>query len=185
MEASAKKAVNRIKTAVRKWEGPARKDQSTVPLADAMAEYWKRDIVTFSIPAHNGGRGPAAQVTKWMGPDGARCALPTSHGLDTRDRAWHVQATAQELFADAVGAQQTLFSTNGSTLSAHVAIMTVAAPGEAPIMAGNGHKSAFTGLILAGARPVYVEPSYDEELEIVHEVLPHDFAAALAANREA
>src|SRR3954453_14341285 len=88
MEASTKKAVNRIKSAVRKRQGPARKDQSTVPLADAMAEYWKRDIVTFSIPAHNGGRGPAPEFTKWMGTDVARCDLPTSHGLDTRDRAW-------------------------------------------------------------------------------------------------
>src|SRR3954468_24486121 len=138
MEASAKKAVNRIKSAVRKRQGPARKDQSTVPLADAMAEYWKRDIVTFSIPAHNGGRGPAAEFTKWMGTDVARCDLPTSHGLDTRDRAWQVQATAQELFADAVGAKETLFSTNGSSMSAHVAIMTVAGPGETIVMARNG-----------------------------------------------
>src|SRR3954451_17563770 len=185
MEASAKKAVNRIKTAVRKRQGPARKDQSTVPLADAMAEYWKRDIVTFSIPAHNGGRGPAAEVTKWMGHDVARCDLPTSHGLDTRDRAWQVQATAQELFADAVGAQETLFSTNGSSMSAHVAIMTVAGPGETIVMARNGHKSAFAGLVLAGARPVYVEPYYDAELEITHGVLADDLAAALDAHPEA
>src|SRR3954453_12737326 len=185
MEASGKKAVNRIKTAVRKWEGPAQKDQATVPLADAMAEYWKRDILTFAIPAHNGGRGPAPEFTKWMGPDVARCDLPTSHGIDTRDRAWQVQATAQELFADAVGAKQTLFSTNGSSMSAHVAIMTVAGPGETIVMARNGHKSAFAGLVLAGARPVYVEPYYDAELEITHGVLADDLAAALDAHPEA
>src|SRR4051794_9669812 len=185
MEASAKKAVNRIKTAVRKWEGPARKDQSTVPLADAMAEYWKRDIVTFSIPAHNGGRGPAPEFTKWMGQDVARCDLPTSHGLDTRDRAWQVQATAQELFADAVGAQETLFSTNGSSMSVHVAIMTVAGPGETIVMARNGHKSSFARPVLSGARPVYVEPYYDAELEITLGVLADDLAAALDAHPEA
>src|SRR3954469_1953503 len=182
MEASTKKAVNRIKSAVRKRQGPARKDQSTVPLADAMAEYWKRDIVTFSIPAHNGGRGPAAEFTKWMGTDVARCDLPTSHGLDTRDRAWQVQATAQELFADAVGAKETLFSTNGSSMSAHVAIMTVAGPGETIVMARNGHKSAFAGLVLSGARPVYVEPYYDEELEIALGPVADDFAATLDAH---
>jgi arginine/lysine/ornithine decarboxylase len=38
-------------------------------------------------------------------------------------------------------------------------------------MARNGHKSAFAGLILSGARPVYVEPYYDEQLEAAHEVL--------------
>src|SRR3954467_7841740 len=185
MEASAKKAVNRIKTAVRKWEGPAQKDQATVPLAGAMAEYWKRDIVTFAIPAHNGGRGPAPEFTKWMGPDVARCDLPTSHGIDTRDRAWQIQATAQELFADAVGARQTLFSTNGSSMSAHVAILTVAGPGETLVMARNGHKSAFAGLVLSGARPVYLDPVYDEELEIAHVPLAADLAALLDQHPDA
>src|SRR5437763_16367723 len=179
METSAKKAVNRVRTVVRKWEGPASKDQSTTPLADAIRSYWERDMLTFSIPAHNGGRGPAPEFTKWMGEQVARADLPTSHGIDTRDRAWQVQATAQELFADAVGAKETLFSTNGSSLSAHVAIMTVAGPGETVVMARNGHKSAFAGLILSGARPVYVDPWYDEELEVSHEVLADELAAAL------
>jgi arginine/lysine/ornithine decarboxylase len=185
MEAAAKKAVNQVKDALVKREGPAKKDQSTVPLADGIREYWERDILTFSIPAHNGGRGPAPEFTKWMGMDVARCDLPTSHGIDTRNRAWQVQKTAQELFADAVGAKQTLFSTNGSSMSVHVAIMTVAGPGETLVMARNGHKSSFAGLILSGARPVYVEPYYDEELEIALGVLPEDFAAALKNHPEA
>src|SRR4051794_10433606 len=180
-----RKAVNKVKTALRTRRGPAEADQSTSPFADAIDAYWEADRLSFAIPAHNGGRGPAPEFTRWASPQGARSDLSGSHGLDTRDRAWQVQATAQELFADAVGARQTLFSTNGSTLSAHVAMMTVAGPGETLVMARNGHKSAFTGLVLSGARPVYVEPSYDEELEIVHEVLPDDFAAALDANREA
>src|SRR4051794_34085108 len=185
MEATAKKALNQVKDALAKRDGPAKKDQSTVPLADAMREYWDRDILTFSIPAHNGGRGPTPEFTKWMGMDVARCDLPTSHGIDTRNRAWQVQKTAQELFADAVGSKQTLFSTNGSSMSVHVAIMTVAGPGETIVMARNGHKSSFAGLILSGARPVYVDPYYDEELEIAHGVLAEDFAAALARHPEA
>src|SRR4051812_13677038 len=185
MEATAKKALNQVKDALAKREGPVKKDQSTVPLADAMREYWDRDILTFSIPAHNGGRGPTPEFTKWMGMDVARCDLPTSHGIDTRNRAWQVQKTAQELFADAVGSKQTLFSTNGSSMSVHVAIMTVAGPGETIVMARNGHKSSFAGLILSGARPVYVDPYYDEELEIAHGVLAEDFAAALARHPEA
>src|SRR4051795_5061463 len=185
MEAAAKKAVNQVKDALVKQEGPAKKDQSTVPLADAIREYWERDILTFSIPAHNGGRGPTPEFTKWMGMDVARCDLPTSHGIDTRNRAWQVQKTAQELFADAVGSKQTLFSTNGSSMSVHVAIMTVAGPGETIVMARNGHKSAFAGLVLAGARPASVQPYYDAELEITHGVLADGLAAALDAHPEA
>src|SRR3954464_6215334 len=161
-----KKTVNRVKASLDKRKGPARKDQEAAPIADAIRDYWDRGMLTFGIPAHDGGRGPAPEVAEWAGLDAVRTDLPMSHGVDTRDRAWQVQATAQELFAEAVGAKQTLFSTNGSSLSVHVAIMTVAGGGGTLVMARNGHKSAFAGLVMAGAHPVYVDPVYDEELEI-------------------
>src|SRR3954447_849663 len=146
---AVKKAVNQLKATIDRRQGPAEKSQDAVPIADAMRDYWDRGMLTFSIPAHNGGRGPAAEFTQWAGMDAARFDVPMSHGVDTRDRAWAVQATAQELFAEAVGAKQTFFSTNGSTLSVHVALMAVAGPGDTIVMARNGHKSSFAGLVLS------------------------------------
>jgi arginine/lysine/ornithine decarboxylase len=162
-----------------------RKEQDAVPIADAMRDFWARDMLTFAIPAHNGGRGPRPEFTQWAGIDAARFDLPMSHGVDTRDRAWGVQQAAQELFAEAVGAEQTLFSTNGSSMNVHVAMMAVAGPGETLVMARNGHKSAFAGLVLSGARPVYVDPYYDEELEIALGPMPVDVAAALERHPDA
>jgi arginine decarboxylase len=180
-----KKALDRVKSRVELRQSPVRKDQDSVPIADAMRDFWYRGMLTFSIPAHNGGRGPAPEFTKWAGIDAARSDLPMSHGLDTRDRAWKVQSTAQELFAEAVGAKQTLFSTNGSSLSVRVAIMTVAGPGETLVIARNGHKSTFAGLVLSGARPVYVDPVYDEDLEIALGPLAGDLAVTLDAHPDA
>src|SRR4051794_21236317 len=150
-----------------------------------MRAYWDRGMLTFSIPAHNGGRGPAPEFTQWAGMDAARFDLPMSHGVDTRDRAWRVQSTAQELFAEAVGSKQTLFSTNGSSLSVHVAIMTVAGPGDTLVMARNGHKSSFAGLVMSGARPVYLDPVYDEELEIALGPRAEDLARVLGEHADA
>jgi arginine decarboxylase len=180
-----KKAVNQLKATIERRQGPARKSQDAAPIAEAMQAYWEREMLTFSIPAHNGGRGPTPEFARWAGLEAARFDLPMSHGVDTRDRAWQVQSTAQELFAEAVGAKQVLFSTNGSSMSVHVALMTVAGPGETVVMARNGHKSSFAGLVLSGARPVYVDPYYDEELEIALGPLPADVAAALDAHPEA
>src|SRR4051795_10089316 len=185
MERTLKKAINKVKASADERNGPVRKDQDAVPIAEAMQAYWDREMLTFAIPAHNGGRGPAPEFTRWAGMDAARFDLALSHGVDTRDRAWGVQSAAQELFAEAVGAKQTLFSTNGSSLSVRVAIMAVARPGETLVLARNGHKSTFAGLILSGARPVYVDPYYDEELEIALDPLPQDLAAALDAHPEA
>src|SRR3954451_3448311 len=184
MPRTTKKAVNRAKSTIKRVQGPARKDQDTAPIADAIHDYWDRGMLSFSIPAHSGGRGPAPEFTKWAGAEAARSDLPMSHGLDTRDRAWGVQATAQELFAEAVGAKQTLFSTNGSSLNARVAIMTVAGPGETLVVARNGHKSTFSGLVLSGARPVYVDPAYDEQLELAHTVTAEALREAFDAHPE-
>src|SRR4051812_8603377 len=183
---SVKKTANRVKAAANKRQhSPARKSQDAAPIADAIRSYWERDMLTFTIPAHHGGRGVTPEFAKWMGIDAARCDAPMSHGLDTRDRAWQVQSTAQELFAEAVGAEQTLFSTNGSSMSVHVAIMAVCGPGDTIVMARNGHKSSFAGLVLSGARPVYVDPYYDEELEVALTPVADDVAAALDAHPEA
>src|SRR3954449_11111017 len=182
---AVKKAVNKVKASVEKRRGPVRKDQDAVPIADAMRDYWERGMLTFGIPAHNGGRGPAPEFAQWLGGEVARCDLPMSHGVDTRDRAWGVVSTAQELFAEAVGAKQTLFSTNGSSMSVHVAMVTVVGPGETLVMARNGHKSSFAGLVLSGARPVYLDPYYDEELEIALGPLAADLAAVLDEHPDA
>src|SRR3954451_20405890 len=135
------KVVNRVKAAVRERQGPAEKDQAAAPIADAVGAYWERDMLTFGIPAHNGGRGPLPEVAKWAGLQAVRSDVSMSHGVDTRDRAWRVQSTAQELFAEAVGAKQVLFSTNGSSMNVHVAVMAAAGPGDRIVMARNGHKS--------------------------------------------
>src|SRR3954451_6664999 len=176
---TVKKAVNRAKAKLEQRESPARKDQDAAPIADAMRAYHERGMLSFAIPAHSGGRGPKPEFTEWAGIGAARVALPMSHGVDTRDRAWGVQSAAQELFAEAVGAKQTLFSSNGSSLSVHVAIMTVVGPGETLVMARNGHKSSFAGLVMSGARPVYVDPGYDEGLEIALGPRTEDLARAL------
>src|SRR3954469_19900203 len=180
-----KKALNRVKSSVEERRGPVRKEQDAAPIADAMRDFWDRGMLTFSIPAHNGGRGPAPEFTQWAGRDTARFDLPMSHGVDTRDRAWQVESTAQELFAEAVGAKQTLFSTNGSSLSVHVAVMTVAGPGDTLVLARNPHKSTVAALIMSGARPVWVDPIYDEELEIAHVVTPAAIGRALADHPQA
>src|SRR3954447_10481311 len=180
-----KKALNRLKGKLEARRSPVEKDQATVPVADAMRAYWERGFLSFAIPAHNGGRGPAPEFTGWAGMDAARFDLPMSHGVDTRDRAWGVLSTAQELFAEAVGAKQTLFSTNGSSMSVHVAIMTVAGPGDTLVMARNGHKSSFAALVMSGARPVYLDPYYDEELEIVLGPLAADLAGVLDEHPDA
>src|SRR4051794_41243279 len=80
-----KKTVNRVKASLDKRKGPARKEQDAAPIADAIRDYWDRGMLTFGIPAHNGGRGPAPDGAALVGLDAGRCGPPVSPGGGTRD----------------------------------------------------------------------------------------------------
>jgi arginine decarboxylase len=75
---------------------------------------------------------------------------------------------AEELFADAVGAKQAVFTTCGSSISIHTALLTVNGPGKKILVDRNVHKSVVASLILAGAEPVWLRPRWDAERQIAH-----------------
>jgi arginine/lysine/ornithine decarboxylase len=89
-----------------------------------------------------------------------------------------VLARAQQLMADAVGADQTFFSTCGSSLSVKAAMLSVAGPHEKLLVGRDAHKAVVSGLILAGIRPIWVTPNWDPELHLAH---PPSVAAFEAA----
>jgi arginine/lysine/ornithine decarboxylase len=86
-------------------------------------------------------------------------------GLDDRTSSGAVLERAQELMADAVGAEQTFFSTCGSSLSVKSAMLAVAGPHEELVVGRDAHKA---GLILSGVRPIWAEPCWDPELALAH-----------------
>src|SRR4051794_12765301 len=181
-----RKRINTAKAAYReKRQSPVGRSQDDAPVAQAVQAYWDNDRLAFGIPAHLGARAGMPEFAQWTGVEAARMDIGMSHGIDRRDRSWGVQEAAQQLFAEAVGAKQTLFSTNGSSMSVHIALLTVAGENGTIVMARNGHKSAFAGLVLSGAHPVYVDPVYDDELEIALGPLAQDVAAALDAHPDA
>jgi arginine decarboxylase len=154
--------------------GPARSEPDAMPIGEAIEAFHQRGDLSLGIPAHRSGTGRGVpQAARWAGKGAFRADIGMNNGVDNRHQSWKVEATAMQLFADAVGAEETLFSTNGSTENVHEAMMTAVRPGETLVMARNGHKSAFSGLVLSGAMPVYVEPEYDGDLTADPPTHPH------------
>src|SRR3954463_9704164 len=105
--------------------GPVRSEPDATPIGDAIRAFHERNDLAFGIPAHRSGTGDVTSDTvAWSGEDAFRADVGMNNGVDNRHQSWQVEPTAMELFAAAVGADQTLFSTNGSTENVHVAIMT-------------------------------------------------------------
>jgi arginine decarboxylase len=177
------KTVNRAKAKLEQVRGPARRSQGTAPVIDAIRAFHGDESYAFTIPAHKAGRGRDPRVHDVLG-DAFRADVAMGNGVDNRHQAWKVQATAQELAAEAFGADQTLFSTGGSTLSVHAAMSAVAGPQDTIAVARNLHKSAASGLIHSGSRPVWIEPDYDEEWEVAHCVTADAVQATLQAHPE-
>jgi arginine/lysine/ornithine decarboxylase len=167
-------------------EGPARQEPQATPIGDAIEAFRERGDIAFGIPAHRAGTGRADPVAaRWMGYQAFCADVGMNKGVDNRHQSWQVEPTAMQLFAQAVGAEETLFSSNGSTENVHVAMMAAVRPGETLVMARNGHKSAFSGLVLSGAMPVYVEPDYDERWQLAHGIDPARLDQALQKHPDA
>lgn len=179
-ERTNQRHVNQERAQVEAERGPVRNRQDAAPLLDAVARFYAEDTLRFGIPAHKGGAGAPLDALETIGAGAYRHDLNLLAGIDNRKESWQVQSTAQQLAAEALGADQCLFSTDGSTASVHAAIAAVVSPGEELAVARNVHKSIITGLIIGGVQPVWLEADYDEELEVAHGIVPETLERAFA-----
>src|SRR4051794_41885324 len=101
-------------------------DQNQAPLLDALADYHAKNRYGFTPPAHRQGRGLDDHTVAVLGKDPFRGDVVASSGLDDRSSSNGYLTTAQELMAEAVGAEQCMFTTAGSFLSVKAAMLFVA-----------------------------------------------------------
>ncbi|HZX02845.1 hypothetical protein [Kribbella sp.] len=155
------------------------------PVLDALADYHRRDYANFCPPGHKQGRGTDQPVLDVLGADVFRSDLLATGGMDDRLSRGKVLEQAQELMADAVGADQAFFSTCGSSLSVKSAMMAVAAPDDVMLIGRDAHKSVIAGLTLTGIRPAWVRPRWDAELHLAHPPSPETFEQAFEDHPDA
>jgi arginine decarboxylase len=86
---------------------------------------------------------------------------------------------AQQLAAEAWGADHTFFLINGSTSGNQCMMMTAVNPGDKIAVPRNSHKSMLGGLVMSGAEPIYMHPEVDAELRMDHCVTPETVSRTL------
>jgi arginine decarboxylase len=145
-------------------------NQDSTPVLDAIARIRQEGTYTFSLPGHRFGRGIDDRTAEVLSRDifAADVMLAKSAVPD-----------AEELYAEAVGARQAVFTTCGSSISIHTAMLTVAGPGQKVLVDRNVHKSVVASLILAGVEPVWLRPCWDHQREIAHPAGTEAVAAEL------
>ncbi|MER8007833.1 ornithine decarboxylase [Streptomyces sp. NPDC094149] len=160
-------------------------DHSRVPVLEALQEFRRRGDVVFGPPGHKQGRGVDPRVAEIVGMDVFRSDVLSLNGLDDRRQSQGVLSQAQELMADAVGAEQAFFSTCGSSLSVKTAMLAVAGPGEKLLLSRNAHKSVISAVVVNGVEPIWVHPKFDRERHIAHPPEPDDVRRRLQEHPDA
>ena len=103
-------------------------------MVQALAEYHRLDRYGFTPPGHRQGRGVDDRTRRVDGSPGAAAfrsdVLACRRGWMTGPPRTGYLKQAEELMADAVGADHAFFSTCGSSLSVKAAMLAVAGVGR-------------------------------------------------------
>jgi len=155
-------------------------DQPTAPYLDAVVAYGFRGSTRFHVPGHKAGDGADPGLRSAIGADALMLDVPQDiHGIDLGPEPTPFQR-AEQLAAEAHGAERSWFLTNGATQGNHALCLALAPLGAPLVMQRNSHASVIDGLVLSGGRPSFVAPVYEEELGMAQGVTPEALEAVLA-----
>lgn len=160
--------------------------QAKTPILEALWQCATRiNHAPFYTPGHKRGEGITQQLVDYFGKAIFSADLPELPELDNLFAPQGVIQEAQELAAAAFGAEKTWFLVNGSTCGVEAAILATCGVGDKIILPRNVHNSAIAGLILSGAVPIFIAPTYDPVLDLAHSITREAVAAALTQHPDA
>jgi len=140
-------------------------DQKKTPLFDAVKKYVDDKVIQFHVPGHKQGRG-IKELADYIGERALQMDANGMEDLDYANNPTGVIREAEELMAQAFGAERAYFLVNGTTAGVQAMIMSACDPGDKILIPRNAHKSTIGGIILSGAMPIYIQPEVNERLGI-------------------
>src|SRR5881275_2326193 len=159
--------------------------QPSAPYLEAVTAYGFRGSSRFHVPGHKGGDGADPGLRTAFGDRALLLDVPLDiEGIDLGPSPTPYER-AEQLAAEAYGAERTWFLTNGATQGNHALCLALASPGTRVVLQRNSHASMVDGLILSGGIPSWLAPEYDPELGMAHGVTPQALERALARVPEA
>jgi len=159
--------------------------QAQAPYFDALVAYAARRSGRFHVPGHKGGMGADPALVEAFGPAAFDHDIPSLiEGVDVGPEPTPFQR-AQQLAADAWGAERSWFLVNGGSQGNQAACLAVRHMGTRVVVQRNAHSSTIDGLIMAGLEPTFAAPEVDPELGVAHSLTPEALDAALAATPDA
>jgi len=159
-------------------------NQHRLPFVESLEKYKEQHMVPFHTPGHKIGVGAPTLLTEWMGS-----ALPYDLGLMYAIDDYHEPERelleAQQLAAQAFGADHTWFSINGTSGAIQMMIMSAVKEGDSIIIPREAHCSVHNSLVLSGAKPIYMRGSFHQRWGVPTGLTAEEAIATMDAHPEA
>lgn len=138
-------------------------NQDKTPLLDAITEFIETKPAYFRIPGHRLERGVSTRWTDKVGKEIFAYDVTETPFTDDLHSPEGAILEAEELLQELYEADKSFFLVNGTTCGNEAMLFSAALEGQEVMIARNAHKSAMMGLIISGAKPVYVMPEVLDE----------------------
>ena len=158
--------------------------QENAPILEALEKFKRRRVVPFDVPGHKRGRGNPELV----GLLGEKCVgldVNSMKPLDNLCNPVSVIRQAEELAAEAFGAEHAFLMVGGTTSAVQSMVLSVCKAGDKIILPRNVHKSVINALILCGAIPVYISPAIHSVIGIALGMEVESIEKAIEENPDA
>jgi lysine decarboxylase/arginine decarboxylase len=158
------------------------------PFFKRLVEYAEQYKYAWHTPGHTGGtaflKSPVGRVLfNFYGENTLRSDLSISvPELGSLMEHSGVLGVAERNAAEAFGADQTYFVTNGTSTANKIILCARVSPGDVVLVDRNCHKSMMHSLILTGAVPVYLNPTRNYQ-GIIGPIPASEFSKASVAKR--
>ena len=159
--------------------------QHHAPIAEAMRAYSEGGALAFHTPGHKQGLGAHALLRSLVTDEGLREEVSLMEELDDLHEPTMCIAEAERLAAELYGADKAYLMVNGTTGAIHAMLVGTLAPGDIVLVPRNAHRSVIGGIVLAGAKPVWMAPEASERFGIPMGVAPETVRRAVREHPEA
>lgn len=128
------------------------------PIYEELKKFAESELYPFCMPGHKKGLGIDFRMNNPFEMD-----ITEIDNLDNLHHPTGIIKESQELAAKTFGADNSYYLVNGSTSGLEAAVLSVCGDSDEIIVARNCHKSVYNGIILSGAKPIYIYPQYMDE----------------------
>lgn len=139
-------------------------NQSHIPILDMLTAFQKQEPISFHVPGHKNGSIFLEEAAPYF-KDILKIDMTELPGLDDLHAPEAAIKEAESLASAYFQSDHTFFLVGGSTSGNLAMILAAVGQDEKVLVQRNSHKSIMNGLELAGAKPIFLTPQFDSEVE--------------------